>query len=404
MIGNLPLLIGTLPVLSIRKTTLAGRSIIRRGFTLMELMVAVSLLMLMILAIARIFRDASRAVSMSQASLEMFSNVRAVQEQIASDISGLDRNTFLVIRSKYDPTDLIRSGPLKARRWDQLAFVANGTFANRTGTALPNPFADSTSSNAALVWYGHGLVIPDNATNSQGTAVGLFDAPTGTSDKEFVLLRHATLLMAPNGATNLINVGGVNIPAYDNPSRTTGQINVDGAAADITASRVAVAAMTPGQLMQNIMRYKGANTRFEVDNFCFRFKVLTDPYQSNISLVNGTFRMHPILLQGDASFKVEWTDGTINTVYGDGRLMWYGLGNNKAVDAANGYTTALNTLTQPTPGSGDTYTAAFSFDNRYRSNGASNWPKALKITYRVTDPMDKLQGGREFVQVLKLPN
>lgn len=370
----------------------------------MELMVAVALLMLMILAIARIFRDASRAVSLSQTSLEMFSNVRAVQEQIAADFSGLDRNTFLVIRSKYDPTDLTKSGPLKARRWDQMAFVANGTFANRTGTATANPFADSTSSNAALVWYGHGLVIPDSATNDQGTGVGLFDDPTGTKDQDFVLLRHATLLMAPNGATNLINVGGVNIPAYANPTRTVGPITVDGAGAEITASRVAVAAMTPGQLMQNIMQYKGTNTRFEVDNFCYRFKVLTNPYQSNISLVNGTFRMHPILLQGDASFKVEWTDGTINTGYGDGRLNWYGLGNRKSVDAANGYTTALNSLTQPTLGSGDTYTAAFSFDNRYRSNGASNWPKALKITYRVTDPLDKLQGGREFVQVLKLPN
>ena len=46
-----------------------------------------------------------------------------------------------------------------SRRFDQIAFISNGSFPNRTGAndapgPLYAPFTDGSTANAALVWWG----------------------------------------------------------------------------------------------------------------------------------------------------------------------------------------------------------------------------------------------------------
>lgn len=463
---------------SSRIPTPTGR---RGGFTLMEMMVAVSILVLMIMAIGKIFQDASKAVSLSQISMELFSNVRSAQDQIARDVSAIDRNGFLVIRSQYmgEPWDSTTTpnkveyvpgaqviyggigyvciktatagtppsvGPnwqLSSNRADQICFVSTSAFANRTGNNSPNPFADRTTSNGAVVWYGHLIfegtpsrlaemannnsivaaidkALPLNVTAaSPPESMRGFDCATTPNvtplDQDYVLGRHTSLLMAGNGsvatgtnsATNSVTMvdGKTTVLAFTDvilaPATSTTLVNVDGSVAHITTSRIAIASLTPGQVMQNIMNQvttKGrgnpppnGGARYEADNYCYRFKVLPNPYATEIpiggppNLVNGTFRMHPILLQGCGSFKVEWTDG------GSSGLKWYGL-------PAGNTVVKGDTTIEPPLANGDVYTAIFSFDNK------TKWPKALKISYHITDAKDRLLGGREFTQVVALPN
>jgi prepilin-type N-terminal cleavage/methylation domain-containing protein len=71
-----------------------------RAFTLMELMVSVAILVIILLSVGVIFGGASRSVSNSQAIMEMLANVRAVQQVVEQDVRGMDRNGFLVIRSR----------------------------------------------------------------------------------------------------------------------------------------------------------------------------------------------------------------------------------------------------------------------------------------------------------------
>jgi len=380
-------------MVAVRTTSKTGRA-----FTLMEMLVAVALLVLIIVGVGIVFSSAGRAVSVSQVTLELMSNTRAVQQQIERDIGGISPDGFIVIRSRREDTTQANS-----RRFDMISFLAQGSFPNRTGSTNAQPFTDRTVANAARVWYGQ-LVI-EGASPSQLSAVGVNAPPTGTNDRDFILGRHTTLLLAEDGGgtAERIASNGITVAAHGNIRLTGPGTSVDPGnsepSAHISSSRVCTAALTPAQVMRNIMsevtaaggRGVAAGARWEADEYCFRFKTLRSPYDTEVqvsgapSLTNGYFRMHPIMLQGTASFAVDWSDGTTD---GGGNLVFYGLGNPKA-----------DTAIEPTLASDDEYTAIFSFDNR------AKWPKALRFRYRVIDldEQPRLAGGREFTQIVRLP-
>ena len=106
-------------------------------------------------------------------------------------------------------------------------------------------------------------------------------------------------------------------------------------------------------------------------------------------IVNGLFRMHPILLQGVPSFAVDWTDGTPDAAFG---LKWYGV-----TDPTIGVAPKVDTSIEPSPSNGDDYQAIFGLDQKPK------WPKALRFHYRLADPSGRFPAGREFVEVVSLP-
>jgi prepilin-type N-terminal cleavage/methylation domain-containing protein len=372
-----------------------------RGFTIIELMVSVAILVIVILSVGIIFQSASKAVGVSQSTMVMLSDTNASQGQFQRDVSGIDKNGFIVIRSVLDATT--------KRRFDQLSFVAYGSFPNRTGLySTTSPFTDSLVSAAALVWYGQ-LVIQSTSQPAGGNylapdqtaAVALNSSPSGVNDGDFILGRHTTLLVSPSGSTtpNLYSNGGSTYRGFSGCQWNTPPVlgASSETASQISCSRVDLALLSPGVLEQSIIDYitqnsrTGAGATYEADNFCYRFACLRSPYDSEpavgtgaAAIYNGYFRMHPIMLEGVSSFAVDWTDGT-STAAG---LTWYGLGNPKP-----------DTAIEPSaPSNGDGYQAIFSFDNRPK------WPKALRIRYHVADPTGRLIGGRDFVQVANLPS
>ena len=446
----------------------------RRGFTLVEMLVVMAILVVMMAAVGEIFQTAGHTVRLGQATLQMMASVRTVESQINHDLAHIDPNGYLIIRGSYfapnwdlpgytyvgtgkqwqgdtsgatAPTTATYGIPYQvgdqvydgafytcvkantstsgstpsppadwvtiptagyAPQWqdDQLTFLAHGTFHDRTGSNGSgglSPFMDNLTSNAAAVWYGQLFMepMPGNTSTANGlypqpnqaTLLTLGTPPTGATAGDFVFGRHVTLLAPGTSSSPLSGPGYATFPniAYTTAGTTTAYTgSVTGAespVATITSSRVDTAILSPTQIEQVLI---GQTPDAISLAYCYRFCALpapgagTDVTGGDAGLVNGYFRMTPILLQGVPSFTVQWTDGTMNA---SGYLDWYGLGSpsgNSAVETSD---------------TNDQYVAVF--DAATRQLGF--WPKALKITFTVTDSHNLLQGGRVITEVVRLP-
>ncbi len=138
-----------------------------RAFTLTELMVAVAVLVVVILAAAKIFGTASKVTGLGQATRDVMQETAAIERQIRSDFARLSHEGFFAIRCVAVPNDV--NGPLLLNpnrpdnaeiRADQLVFFTTGV----EGTQV---FADSAGSNhkqqstAARIYYGHAFQLPN---------------------------------------------------------------------------------------------------------------------------------------------------------------------------------------------------------------------------------------------------
>jgi len=424
-----------------------NRPPVEKAFTIMEMIVSIGILVIVILSVGAIFQSAGRTVGVSQASMEMLSSVRSIQQQIEADVSGMDKNAFLVIRggSFTDPTTGI------IRRCDQISFISRGSFANRTGTN--SGFTDNnTTVPAAFVWWGQLAIQTTGGDDTSPTnprsllnandptyKLPLNQVPTGLVDADFILGRHTTLLVPKDASTNNVSPAGTSMGSYPSSVGTPIMAAIDRqnatlvqamstsanteASYDITQSRVSVAQATPTQIMSAVLQNAGVtrsdpNLRYEAEHFCYRYAALRSPYDGtdnsgNLSFINGYFRMHPIALQGVSSFIVEWTDsgayvaGDTDPVSGKtietsgstaaliGTTRWFGVGHAKGAAYNSGIIDPKGTVVSSS--SNDDYTADFSYHNR------DQWPAALRFRYHIADPTGRLQNGRDFVEVVKLP-
>jgi hypothetical protein len=161
--------------------------------------------------------------------------------------------------------------------------------------------------------------------------------------------------------------------------------------ADITQSRLNVATITTPEVMAYVRMKvvpagRGVAGTFEADHYCYRFNALRDVYSSQVSVWNGQARMMPIALQGVSDFRIDWADNSGS--------QWYGPGNPKTPGSLN-----EPAPTTPPSGKADDYVAIFSFDTV-----RSDWPSALRVSFRLNDVNGRLQGGRAFTQVMKVPD
>ena len=167
------------------------------------------------------------------------------------------------------------------------------------------------------------------------------------------------------------------------------------------------------------------------DFFGYRYSTLITPAASEIGsagvpaqqALNGYYRMTPIMLQGVPSFAVDWTDGVQNGAAAPYQLNWYGMDGNTGTPSPpypspasvggpafpNAITTFPNAIAVAGNSGagvvkqGSTTTPNTSLTYVFYAGNRPDWPKALKITYCVTDPNNRLQGGRFVTQVVNLP-
>jgi prepilin-type N-terminal cleavage/methylation domain-containing protein len=155
---------------------------VRRAFTLTELLVAVVVLLVIILAVGRIFGTASKVVKNGEATANILQETTAFEQLIRNDLSRISDEGFLMVQCvavRNDASGQLLDPTLPADhifRCDQIAFVAddltisrqtqsmgqfveNGIdgqgFVDYLGQTLPTP-----QSTASVLYYGHGLQFP----------------------------------------------------------------------------------------------------------------------------------------------------------------------------------------------------------------------------------------------------
>jgi prepilin-type N-terminal cleavage/methylation domain-containing protein len=292
-----------------RDITTIGRARSRRslGFTLTELLVAVAILVVVIIATARIFATVSKVAGAGEANADLLQTAQTIERQIRNDIARISRDGFLAIRNVEVPNDINASlpGPLlnaaiapNARvRADQLLFIAEGTFYSTqfsgskgivvSGSDKRYPVAQAT---AARVYYGHGYQLPFAPPAGDAINAGLNNgfpvlpwtfSPAGDDDlkvatvrwdtgafirdvvasqpsaREWILGRHA-MLLADDGTNGFLRY---NILQND-PKNSTPSIWIRPSTAAITtgpdydsgvlASRVDIAGSTIDKIRQTV--------------------------------------------------------------------------------------------------------------------------------------------------------
>lgn len=435
------------------------------GFTIIELVVSVAIVVVLIFAVGIVFRSSTRSVGVSQSLMDTLSNSAAIQQQMDADVSGINTSGFLIIRCGYcqDATTRI------VRRCDQISFLANGSFPHRTGSITPvasanGPLTDSTNSPNALVWWGQLALCQSGGSTASPTDPHTYlpsdqtyhltqnQVPTGQTESDLTLGRAAMLLIPKNSGlpsppfsasdtSDTPNPGFGAIAAFQNaftlsPPQAAIDYRVSKVSAissdsnelpaDITQSRLDAAAVTPLQIMAYLQQAVGtrspSSVRFEADYYCYRRAALRSPYDSTINTINGYFRMHPIALQGVSAFAIDWTDGSLYsggetdvltgspvTVEKLGTIKWFGMYVPPTAAPVSGLAKGGAFAQYAVDG------PLFQITSAAAANGDSytaifsfdkaswRWPVALRFRYHIADPAGRLPTGRDIVQVIKVP-
>ena len=152
-----------------------------RGFTLTELLVAVTVLLVVILAIGRIFGAVSKVVKSGEANAAILQETAAIESELRKDLATASPDGFLIVNCTAVRNDVNVSagGPLLDPRrasdaWlrcDQLAFLSDKLAVSRQGSGFSEfeeiaggryvgdqlPVPQSTLSR---IYYGHGIQFP----------------------------------------------------------------------------------------------------------------------------------------------------------------------------------------------------------------------------------------------------
>lgn len=167
----------------------AARRTQRSGFTLTELMVAVAVLVIVIIATSKIFSTVSKVTGIGQATQSVIQEAAAIEQQVRTDIAKLSNQGFFAIHCVSVRNDVKGFGhpllnpnlPVDALvRADQLVFFATGVEATQT-SGLGAYSAHKGEGTASRIYYGPTFQLiagkPYVAGGPAGDTGYAFDAP-----------------------------------------------------------------------------------------------------------------------------------------------------------------------------------------------------------------------------------
>ncbi|MCA9289771.1 MAG: prepilin-type N-terminal cleavage/methylation domain-containing protein [Phycisphaerales bacterium] len=272
-----------------------NRPLRHRGFTLVELMIAVAVLSVVVLATSKLFGTASKVAGIGEATQDVMQEISAIQRQMREDFAKITPDGFLVIKSYRVPNDINDPLPLldptqpadAIIRSDQVVFFTSGleTTSGYFGYRL-----DQTGEHfgypqtvEARVSYGHGFQLPNAApltnydttdpgwgpqvppwrvqsdlpmVNLSGSSVPAISQPQ-IQARDWVLARQAILLSDDAGARDQFLVDGstsiFNAAPYlynVDPSEFGGY---ERAAEGLVNSRLDIASQRIGDAMKSVM-------------------------------------------------------------------------------------------------------------------------------------------------------
>ncbi len=158
-----------------------------RGFTLVELLVSVAVIVLLGLFIGTVFTSVSDAVSSGLSASEVVTKAPVAGRQLDDDVGAMigptgSQNGFLVIMHNQitdngntnDGVPIVEEeGFRRPVRSDQLLFFAERSHFEASAPERANDYAASTTAGSVRVWYGHARMTPPN---------GAVAAPDGEKD------------------------------------------------------------------------------------------------------------------------------------------------------------------------------------------------------------------------------
>jgi len=180
-----------------------------RGFTIVELLIAIGSVAVIAVGLAAIFQTIGRTVSGGQRISVMSQYAATMEKQFRADFDRMTRDGFLVIRQQQTRSrngqqlavSLGREDPSpRVRRVDELMFFARGEFESMRTPVNPEVVARAGS---AAIYYGMGTRQPESSneygtpnwasTNQAGGWLGEANGPNQFASS-WTLLRRATLL------------------------------------------------------------------------------------------------------------------------------------------------------------------------------------------------------------------
>ena len=151
----------------------AARStqMMREGFTLTEMLVAVGAMALLSLGVAQVFSLTTRTVSAGRRLSNLNAVASATERQMRADFNAMSSRGVLIIRNQLanngNTVESYAADPEpRRRRIDELEFAVTGRY-----TSQRQPVTDDgtpVSSNEAMIYYGHGARQDPLATASSG--------------------------------------------------------------------------------------------------------------------------------------------------------------------------------------------------------------------------------------------
>lgn len=169
----------------------------RFGFTLMELMVAIVVLLAIMIAVSRIFSVTNKVAAIGTATTDTLQQAIAIEQQLREDIAKISPEGFFAIRSvavannirgDYDLLDPSQN-PDSIVRCDQLIFLTESVVSpmvfsgSSPGTSGGTNFAGQGCS--AMVYYGHGLQF----SRLDGIETDQYGTPISDESADPILLR-----------------------------------------------------------------------------------------------------------------------------------------------------------------------------------------------------------------------
>ena len=425
------------------------------GFTLMELIVSIAIMSMMMFLINRIFFDTTEAVSRGIATSKIIANTRTIGEQLKEDfdafmgpraytaspsypIADSQAAGFLMIVNKKkiapyldarNKDGIVQAG--RSVRTDQLCFIRKTTNLTPQTSLTATRFTGSaTNASYCRIWYGH--LIQMSETGNIPTDLGL----SGTADEYATnwMLGRQVLFLDDSVTTS---------DYYANYDQTLWNINITSnpfymAESDILNISL-VQSSSPGSggsatvgIMDVLEAARDSSSRSDYinalrvnKNYIFETQRLAVRTTPNINTLNrnNIAQMHPYFMNNVSDFIVQFAgdyDSSISTgsidLYTNGNIIWYDQDNPPPTASTDpfGNTSPTNEPYYFTPG-----TTAADATFIFRHDDITNWPKLLRIRYRLHDPKGELLGfdvdtngvvldqgepGKWFEVIVKIPS
>lgn len=446
-----------------RKHSIKRIRVTHHGFTLIELMVVMTILGLTIVAASQLFTITSDATVRTDANAQVIQRSRQINERLEDQVGKLANESMLIINC---PRPIFGVAENKASlrwpmRWDSLVLVTRGdndeyeSFIDRRRGSFADPMLSPATSSEAIVYFGPGLPLTTDP-NSFVTPLTLND-PQLTAQEWMFLHRSILLLLEkrddiPNGSfdptvtipriSDQLAAGGI----FNNPTIGTllgvyrdNSIDVLVSDDNLQASAASVSdiilqkdlfadLLSDNPSIAPLWQPSWAPRTVRVEN---NFRNARDHYT----------RSGSNFMPGLADFRIEWTDGGVDTLGADlnpgpdingdgirdgtgdeGGTRWFGLRESPGLPADSNMTDAvidnvtnrLNPTPLPNvaimrsnpvlfPEGADAYQAVewSELDSNIGINAAyraiwrgDTWdlrPKALRFTYRLYDDGNRLK-------------